>query len=133
MSLSSRQVYQLQKNGFIQSEITDLARATAPDGSPGAINLDHEVWQEAMKSRLAYCMKAIEDGLDPYEMVKQWYDRGRTRTPFDFIKEVYAKSMIGETSQSTSYSVYDRRHRAKDKVRKLYKPKFLPRYDESHY
>ncbi len=87
--------------GFTFKEIRDLDRAVDPSGKPQPeIDFSIPEWQEALRNH-----RQFRDGLQQEyfkshngeyattqyldRVVDQWYRKGRKRTPFDWLNEVY--------------------------------------------
>lgn len=93
MSLSDHDVLKLKTSGFTNFEIFELANAKDPEGKDQpSIDLDSPVWVKVIESRQQWWEDKIKRGWAEEEIVNElmaYYDRDKTRTPWDFLKAEY--------------------------------------------
>lgn len=132
MSFSWQTSRILARDGFTQREIREFGKATAPDGTPQAVDINNPVWKEARRDRRAWVKQQREvlnaAGLPKWRInpiivneINLYYERGRVRTPFDFIREVYQRSLFGSIAVSDYQN--KRATDARRRVNKLYQLK----------
>ena len=129
MSLSMRDTTTLLRDGFTRSEIRAFSNAVAPDGTPQAIDIYNDVWRVARTSRRAWVKEqrqVLKDfGYPNWEIntilvgeIEWYYESGRVATPFDFIREVYSRSLFGNIAVSDYQN--RRASQARKRTKRLY-------------
>jgi len=93
LSISSNDAERLRAAGFLDQEIYEIASATTPDGQQQPpIDLDSQVWQNVLESRVKWIEQKLADGWNEErirEEIMAYYRRGTSRNPFDFLKAEY--------------------------------------------
>ncbi len=102
MTMKLRDAKILFAAGFTKREIEELNAATDPKGNPQpAIDLSSPAWQATLAKRRNWSDSIRAEYAISHnkfmtrqlynQVIDQWYDKGRNRTPWDWIKATYRR------------------------------------------